>query len=408
MAASQGVLIDVAGAILDGARSGLGLGRIERRGIRPRVARPPTGRGSARRRSPPRCRSPPKTRARQPTPASCRRASHRASTGAIYACSSGSAAAPSARSTAPGTRGSIARSRSSSCPLPRRATAPRATTIIEEGRLLARVRHPNVVTIYGAERIGDQVGLWMEFVRGLTLEQASSRGRPSARPKRSRSAFSSARAVAAVHGAGLLHRDIKAHNVMLAEDGRVVLMDFGTGRELGDALGRWTRRHAAVSRARVALPEPSPRSGATSTASACCSITSSPGRIPVRAAGLRDLRSAHDRGERIGLGQGATGSPAEARRCHRARDQPAARASPAECRGARRRSDGAQADVRQLIPFAAALGVAAVVTLVVVDRDRHTRSPGAGCRRQPQGSPSSGAGAAATSPSSDPSSPCCR
>ena len=40
------------------------------------------------------------------------------------------------------------------------------------------------------------------------------------------------RAVSAVHGAGLLHRDIKAHNVMLADDGRVVLMDFGTGKEI--------------------------------------------------------------------------------------------------------------------------------------------------------------------------------
>ena len=37
-----------------------------------------------------------------------------------------------------------------------------------------------------------------------------------------------------MHDAGLLHRDIKAHNVMLDDDGRVVLMDFGTGRELGD------------------------------------------------------------------------------------------------------------------------------------------------------------------------------
>ena len=44
------------------------------------------------------------------------------------------------------------------------------------------------------------------------------------------------RAVSAVHAAGLLHRDIKAHNVTRAEDGRVVLMDFGTGKELDDAL----------------------------------------------------------------------------------------------------------------------------------------------------------------------------
>src|SRR5688500_17867057 len=46
-----------------------------------------------------------------------------------------------------------------------------ASAIIHEGRLLARVRHPNVVTIYGAERISNQIGLWMEFVRGHTLEQ---------------------------------------------------------------------------------------------------------------------------------------------------------------------------------------------------------------------------------------------
>ncbi len=44
-------------------------------------------------------------------------------------------------------------------------------SIIEEGRLLARVRHPNVVTIYGAERIDGRVGLWMEYIDGRTLHQ---------------------------------------------------------------------------------------------------------------------------------------------------------------------------------------------------------------------------------------------
>ena len=45
------------------------------------------------------------------------------------------------------------------------------SSIIAEGRLLARVRHPNVVTIYGADRIDGSVGLWMEFVHGQTLER---------------------------------------------------------------------------------------------------------------------------------------------------------------------------------------------------------------------------------------------
>ena len=51
---------------------------------------------------------------------------------------------------------------------------------IEEARLLARVRHPNVVTIYGADWIDGRVGLWMEFVRGRTLEQALQQDGPLA------------------------------------------------------------------------------------------------------------------------------------------------------------------------------------------------------------------------------------
>ena len=109
-----------------------------------------------------------------------------------------------------------------------------ATTIIEEGRLLARVRHPNVVTIYGADRIDDRVGLWMEFVKGRTLEQLLQQEHVFDLPETLRVASDLCHAIAAVHDAGLLHRDVKAHNVMMDSDGRVVLMDFGTGRELDD------------------------------------------------------------------------------------------------------------------------------------------------------------------------------
>ena len=40
---------------------------------------------------------------------------------------------------------------------------------LEEARHLARVRHPNVVAVYGAERVDEQVGIWMEFIEGETL-----------------------------------------------------------------------------------------------------------------------------------------------------------------------------------------------------------------------------------------------
>jgi serine/threonine-protein kinase len=110
-----------------------------------------------------------------------------------------------------------------------------APSIIEEGRLLARVRHPNVVTIYGAERIHGRVGLWMELVKGHTLEEMLRDGMTFSPKEVQRIGAELCSAVAAVHAAGLLHRDIKAQNVMLADDGRVVLMDFGTGRDLDDS-----------------------------------------------------------------------------------------------------------------------------------------------------------------------------
>ena len=106
-------------------------------------------------------------------------------------------------------------------------------TILEEGRLLARVHHRNVVSIYGADRIDDRVGLWMELIDGETLQQAMERGRAFTAADVIRIGIELAGAIGAVHDAGLLHRDVKPHNIMLARDGRVVLMDFGAGYDAG-------------------------------------------------------------------------------------------------------------------------------------------------------------------------------
>jgi TolB-like protein/Tfp pilus assembly protein PilF len=112
--------------------------------------------------------------------------------------------------------------------------APDESPLIQEGRMLAKVRHPNVVTIYGAEQIGDRIGLWMEFVRGRTLEQLLKDGAVFDTREVVQIGVELSRAVSAVHAAGLLHRDIKTHNVMRADDGRIVLMDFGAGTELDE------------------------------------------------------------------------------------------------------------------------------------------------------------------------------
>jgi TolB-like protein/cytochrome c-type biogenesis protein CcmH/NrfG len=111
------------------------------------------------------------------------------------------------------------------------------SAVIEEGRLLARVRHPNVVTIYGAEPIDGRIGLWMEFVKGRTLEETLGSGRTFTPAEVTRLGVDLCAAVTAVHAAGLVHRDIKAQNVMLDDGGRLVLMDFGAG-QADDSTGR--------------------------------------------------------------------------------------------------------------------------------------------------------------------------
>jgi hypothetical protein len=104
-----------------------------------------------------------------------------------------------------------------------------SSRLLREGQLLARVRHPNVVVVYGAAEVGGEVGLWMELIQGRTLEdELKARGALSAEEARL-IGLDLCRALAAVHEAGLVHRDVKAQNVMREQGGRTVLMDFGAG-----------------------------------------------------------------------------------------------------------------------------------------------------------------------------------
>ena len=106
------------------------------------------------------------------------------------------------------------------------------SSVLKEGRLLARLRHPNVATIYGVDQYEGQVGLWMEFVRGKTLEALLQEQGPLGAREAVGIGLDLCRALAAVHGAGLIHGDIKAQNVIREEGGRIVLADFGLGRDL--------------------------------------------------------------------------------------------------------------------------------------------------------------------------------
>ena len=102
-----------------------------------------------------------------------------------------------------------------------------------EGRFLARLSHPNVVSVHDILEIEDKVGLLMDYVRGPSLQQLLALG-----PIDTETADAIARGVlagvAAAHDLGIVHRDLKPGNILLSiEDGLVPkVADFGLARDL--------------------------------------------------------------------------------------------------------------------------------------------------------------------------------
>lgn len=112
----------------------------------------------------------------------------------------------------------------------RDVSAATATRALQEGRALARVDHPNVVRVHGAEVHDGRVGLWMDLVPGRSLRELLETQGPLAPHEAATIGIELCRALAAIHLAGLVHCDVKAANVMRREGGRIVLMDLGEVR----------------------------------------------------------------------------------------------------------------------------------------------------------------------------------
>ena len=106
--------------------------------------------------------------------------------------------------------------------------------LLREARALAQLAHPNVVAIYDFGRYRGRVWLAMEFVPGRTLRTWANQA-PRRRTELLDAWLAAGRGLAAVHAAGLIHRDIKPDNVMLGDDGRVRIVDFGLVRAIDHA-----------------------------------------------------------------------------------------------------------------------------------------------------------------------------
>ena len=104
---------------------------------------------------------------------------------------------------------------------------------LHEARTLARIRHANVVAIHGADEHDGRLGFWMEFIDGHTLAQVVEREGARSASEAALIGQHLCQAMAAVHAANIVHRDIKAQNVIRQSGtGRIVLMDFGAGEAM--------------------------------------------------------------------------------------------------------------------------------------------------------------------------------
>ncbi len=159
----------------------------------------------------------------------------------------------------------------------------------EETRIAAALDHPSIVRVWDSGGEGDVLWYAMELVEGPSL--SAGRGRIHAAGEAARLGEALADALAYSHAKGVLHRDVKPENVLLAPDGRPKLMDFGIAKS-GDSAVR-TKTGFLVGSPAYVSPEQlagAPLDGRTDVYSLGTVLFELlAGRLPFRSRGIEDL-----------------------------------------------------------------------------------------------------------------------
>ena len=100
--------------------------------------------------------------------------------------------------------------------------------LLREAQAMAKLSHPNVITVHDVGTFNERVFVAMEFIEGSTLRDWMDSDH--AWPEMVDAFVRAGRGLAAAHAAGLVHRDFKPDNVLMGHDGRVLVMDFGLAR----------------------------------------------------------------------------------------------------------------------------------------------------------------------------------
>ncbi|MGY4102562.1 serine/threonine-protein kinase [Nocardia sp. R16R-3T] len=105
---------------------------------------------------------------------------------------------------------------------------------MREGRIAARLHHPNAITVFDVAEEDGQPWLVMEYMNAPSLAAKLAAKRTLAPTEVARIGAQAAGALAAAHDAGIMHRDVKPANLLVGDDGTVKITDFGISRAVGD------------------------------------------------------------------------------------------------------------------------------------------------------------------------------
>jgi serine/threonine-protein kinase len=124
---------------------------------------------------------------------------------------------------------------------------------LREGRMAAQLSHPNIVRVFDVGEADGRPYIAMEFVDGETVADLIARRGHVTPAEAAALGVQAAHALAAAHAAGLVHRDVKPHNLLLGRDGVLKLGDFGIA--LGLAGTRLTMTGTVLGTAAYLAPE---------------------------------------------------------------------------------------------------------------------------------------------------------